>query len=115
MSEIEELCALLDMRGAEWAIDMGGIVAWVGANERLCHAYARSDQLTVDVEMFSITPAQAVEATLGRGTCNLPETRIDHGSIEYNGTTEWRRCSECGEEVMAYPARFCPNCGREVE
>ena len=57
---------------------------------------------------------RAVEATLGRGTCRLPKTRIDHGSIEYNGTTEWRRCSACGGEVLAYPPRYCPSCGAKV-
>ena len=95
---------------------------------------------TLTVMMPGLTPAQAVEATLGRGECRechaternyrhckysvdrgwcddgckLPKTRIDHGSIEYNGVTEWRRCSVCGEEVLAYPANYCPNCGRKV-
>lgn len=57
----------------------------------------------------------AITATLGAGTCRLPETRIDHGSIQYNGTTSWRLCSACGAEVLADPANFCPNCGRRVE
>lgn len=52
--------------------------------------------------------------TRAERTCKLPETRIDHGSIEYNGTTEWRRCSGCGAEVLAYPARYCPKCGAKV-
>lgn len=54
----------------------------------------------------------AVEAK--RGKCRLPKTRIDHGRIEYNGVTEWRKCSACCAEVLAYPAHFCPNCGRRV-
>lgn len=57
---------------------------------------------------------QAIDATLGPRTCKLPETRIDHGQIEYNGVTEWRKCSACGAEILAYPAHFCPNCGRKV-
>ena len=47
-------------------------------------------------------------------TCALPETRIDHGSIEYNGVTSWRKCSSCGDEVLAYPPRYCPHCGAKV-
>lgn len=118
MTVTDELRALLDARGAEWAMDMGGIVEWVGADERLCRAYARPDPLTVDVAMLSVTPAQAVEATLGRGTC------YDKGNIERF------ICSECGcrlklqddeweptmwlDDGAATVPRFCPWCGREV-
>ena len=65
---------------------------------------------------FFETETEAIAAwnTRAERTCSLPETRIDHGSIEYNGTTSWRLCSECGEEVLAYPATFCPNCGAKV-
>lgn len=113
-SATDELRRMLDERGVEW---------WEGWDKDLtCYDGANGVRYIADVtlgEMFfrsmlPVTPAQAVEATLGRGTCKLPETRVDHGSIEYNGVTEWRRCSVCGEEVLACPANFCPNCGREV-
>lgn len=68
-----------------------------------------------DFSAIGVTPEQAVTATLGAGTCRLPETCIDHGSIQYNGTTSWRLCSACGAEVLADPANFCPSCGRKVD
>ena len=116
MNATDELCALLDARGAEWSRSLGSIVEWVGANERLCRAYARPEPLTVDVAMLSVPPAQAVEATLGRETCQIEER---HG--------EWR-CTGCGEIVGDSDPwselyingnaiklwNYCPNCGREV-
>lgn len=56
------------------------------------------------------TPIQAIEATLGRGTCR--EAKIDR---------YWRGCGECGYiwEYMygigkCESPRYCPNCGRKV-
>ena len=62
------------------------------------------------------TEAEAVAAwnTRAERTCRMPETSIDHGHIESNGVTEWRKCSECGEEILAWPAHYCPNCGAKV-
>lgn len=102
MTATEELCALLDARGAEWDRGLGSIVEWVGANERLCRAYARPEPLTVDVAMISVTPAQAVEATLGRGTCKRTWTGLE------------MICSGCGHQMTDQTALFCKNCGREV-
>lgn len=106
MTATEELCALLDARGAEWDRGLGSIVEWVGANERLCRAYARPEPLTVDVAMISVTPAQAVEATLGRGTC-----KMDHE----DGNDTWWSCNACDADVyLPTKPKFCWNCGREV-
>ena len=55
------------------------------------------------LKAFSITPEQAVDATLGRGTCHR----------------NWRKdgyafCSECGYNITGPWAHWCPNCGRKV-
>lgn len=57
-----------------------------------------------------LTPAQAIAATLGTGTCH--EVKIDR---------HYRGCSECGNRWEYMYAvgwqigpNFCPNCGRKV-
>lgn len=61
-------------------------------------------------------PEQAVEATLGRGTC-----RMVLAELRGPAYTDTYECSECGEEVMvgivmgeSEPPKWCPNCGRRV-
>ena len=53
------------------------------------------------------TPAQAVEATLGMGTCR-----------ECAGMEDVFECSECGMRYEGWAlkrwARYCPNCGAKV-
>lgn len=55
-----------------------------------------------------LTPAQAVEATLGRGTCH-----------ECAGMEDMFECSACGMRYEGWAlkrwARYCPNCGRRIE
>lgn len=112
----DRLRELLDERGVEWKAHGYENHTWWSNNENVgWHAENRPcvRGLYVKVEAV-LTPEQAIAATLGSGMCTLPETRVDHGSIEYNGVTEWRKCSACGEEILAYPAHFCPNCGRKV-
>ena len=118
MTATERLRQLLDERGVEW-IDFDGEPTWMG-NDRMHYARQECscDEPTDEVTVYHLTPEQAVEATLGRGTCKMEatltnpfETRID----EYH-------CSECGEycsveKVMGKtePPKFCPECGRKVE
>lgn len=51
-----------------------------------------------------VAPAQAIAATVGRGTC--------HKVLDFDGTA-WI-CSECGEHIGPRRWNFCPNCGAEV-
>lgn len=61
---------------------------------------------------FSMTPEQAVEATLGRGTCrNVHEPPKD--------TAFWPvphfKCSRCGATHVSMDyVYYCPSCGRRV-
>ena len=80
--------------------------------------YIEDEREGGDVELVgrymstSVTPEQAIEATLGRGTChNVHEPP--------KGTTFWPsphfKCSECGATHVSMEYVFyCPNCGRRI-
>jgi len=66
MSATEELRRMLDERGVEWTYGDGTVSYASGGH--WCHAWAYDDG-AVCVSMGYFTPKQAIEATLGRGTC----------------------------------------------
>ena len=121
-SATERLRALLDELGVEWrntphyssesqdneTVFEGNGIEWY-ANDHL------NGRLGLRAVRYEVTPEQAVEATLGRGTC--------HAVFEVDAMSEDERvgeyvCSECGETFNdghgEFP-RYCPNCGRKVE
>jgi len=112
MTPTECLRKLLDERGVEWTYADGTVSFNDG--KHWYHAWAYNDGAIV-VSMGYLTPEQAVEATLGRGTCKMKrvedEQRILHG---------WLECSECGpvyppvSDRIAQAVAFCPFCGRKV-
>lgn len=120
MTATDKLRRLLDERGVEWDELVGHPVVvgteWHDRYGCPCTALEHADDVPDGMlsVQANLTPEQAIEATLGGGECELPTTCIDHGHIEYNGVAEWRKCSGCGREILAYPANFCPNCGRKV-
>lgn len=125
MTATERLRALLDERGVEYetyhdvALTEVDAVFWQDHNGQPCSAIGNADD--IPERMLSvqcvISPEQAVDATLGRGTC-----KIDY---HFN---EWY-CTGCGETVgTSDPSSelcidgnaielwsFCPSCGRKVE
>ena len=61
----------------------------------------------------SITPEQAIAATLGPGTCHVASSIID--TYEYN---RWEYELSCGHTIIwedSEPPRYCPECGRRIE
>lgn len=70
-----------------------------------------------------VTPAQAVAATVGRGTCEADETETikcwvkckDEPSTERMELIHVMECSECGHtyEHVNGDYEFCPRCGRK--
>lgn len=59
------------------------------------------------------TPEQAIDATLGRGTCKnvgyyIDSTRFKCSACGYNG---WTKYAAYGKDMVP---RYCPNCGRKV-
>lgn len=121
----ERLRQLLDERGVKYetyhdaALTEVDAVFWQDRNGQPCSAIGNADDIPegmLSVQCI-ISPEQAIEATLGRGTCK------DIGSAVFE-------CSECGckldlDDVECEPTMwvdgvatvplFCPNCGRRVE
>ena len=116
----DELRRLLDERGVEWeatADAPDSLTTWATGSDmtRWCADELINDRFdlyayNVDEDVSGLTPAQAIDATLERGTCH--ETIIDH---------YWRGCGSCGYiwEFMYGIGKcerpcYCPNCGRRV-
>lgn len=111
MTATEELRALLDERGVEWwedAFDCKHRTIFDGENNVRYCVHQLGFSLFIST-VLPLTPEQAVEATLGRGTCKWePADFITEG--------EWWNTS-CGESFTWEPdgtPRYCPNCGRKV-
>lgn len=114
MTATEELRRLLDKRGVEWMP-----TAWNPQRETFYRTANGvgicADEYTDGVRIHTdatVTPAQAVEATLGRGTCRL----VRHGNLADHDYIACWSCSECsfGWHHSIYDKQFsyCPNCGR---
>ena len=116
MTATERLRQLLDERGVEWEGEEANSILhdgkflytyWckgmhcftepIGAKEGTLGALT-------DFSASGFTPEQAVEATLGRGTCH---------DVAIEG--EWFECSECGTVKQLIHPNYCPRCGREVK
>ena len=120
MTATDELRRLLDERGVEcrqteW-ID-GITVKWRGSDGS---EYGARNGLSFDgptggLVLYDLTPAQAVEATLGRGTCTVVSKLLIEG--EYVPSSYYEFEMECGEGFKwdeSIPPRCCPSCGRMV-
>ena len=109
MSEIDELCAILDERGVEWKKDEPVLRVFWGEQVDPFHDRTVFNAVEnalpnggLNVHICGFTAAQAVEATLGRGKCK-------------NVSENLRRfeCSECGGISLEIAPEYCPICGRE--
>lgn len=121
MSATDELRRLLDERGVPYVSD-------VTAAGKYQHTSWRDEDYrevyTVDFGerklLFrgDLTPAQVIDATLGRGTChsaNVTEYAWDDFECSECGWVTWNFVMEhegCG--TVQQP-RYCPNCGRKVK
>lgn len=110
VSAMEELRRLLDERGADYRVSAIGYSIDIGPYTT---AYANRSDTTLDVSLRQVTPEQAIDATLGRGTCKnvgyyIDSTRFECSACGYNG---WTRYAAYGEDRVP---RYCPNCGRRV-
>lgn len=112
MTATDELRRLLDERGVEWRgglptetmVEADGLdLLYVALPDGRVRAFIRN----------YLTPEQAVEATLGRGTChNAAPSYLDFlcsecGFVHYHSDendsgdgNEWRYCPSCGAEVI---------------
>lgn len=124
MSATECLRALLDERGVEWiGTDFTEPTHGHPTNTSLDTEH--HDAVFVEyvdgtaLRLFDLTPEQAVEATLGRGTCRFIN-EDNYNETEGCDSCSWFRCSACGwmfDECDRWltTMSYCPNCGKEVE
>ena len=106
MTATDELRRLLDGRGVEW-VAIGTDTCWTGADGYPMGAWETTNG--THMRVADLTPEQAIEATLGRGTCR---------NVITDGTGF--KCSECQAHISAWMLtefprfNYCPNCGRRV-
>ena len=103
MTATDELRRMLDERGVEW--EMGRTAETIVRKPFDASFAERLDGRMRICFRSYLTPEQAIEATLGRGTCRNTQSDFDF------------MCSECGKcvdngRVLGF--NFCPNCGRRV-
>lgn len=126
MTATDELRRLLDERGVEWGAEeseLDHVTTWnANGGQAMFYESKTTNPNLLQVNYYDLTPAQAVEATLGRGTCNADETdtwecvRDDLGGYGKTLTVHVMECTECGHtyEHVNGSYEFCPRCGRKV-
>lgn len=108
---------MLDERGVEWN-DGGMFHRTYFVADGLHHiVFEHGGELYLQTSIGPIATAQAVEATLGRGTCRLLDGKCDKCGAIIHGHANMYLVSvgEGMRTVKHRDVRFCPNCGREVE
>lgn len=124
MTATDELRRLLDERGAEWedmSIRPYACTSWRDPDGEPCTALEGADDIP-DGKLSAqalLTPEQAIEATLGRGTCRLePYAKEICGELCHTF-----KCSACKSTVatprvdyyiLSQLFKYCPFCGRRV-
>lgn len=117
MSETDELRRILDERGVEWwqsANTLGCIFTrWYSPlfGDEVC-AMENGDEGLVLFDHY-LTPAQAIAATVGRGTCQMEcAGRPTERTLDVMGMYF---CSKCGSPIYndCMPS-YCIYCGAEV-
>ena len=116
MTATDILRRLLDERGVEWRVgdypttctvwESGGIV-WYGLWRDGC----------IELIAWQVTPEQAIDATLGLGTCHfeqIPEALYDDIECSECGVALWGFQMDIAGEGCPTKPRYCPNCGRKV-
>ncbi len=94
------------LKNTVWDIDVSDPL------REVCAGFDEFEDGATLLRFWNATPEQAVEATLGRGTCRNvhepPKTATFWPSPHF-------KCSECGEvHVSMQYVYYCPNCGRKV-
>lgn len=132
MSSTERLRSMLDERGVEWwpsevPWDEDSVTYWIVGQTKWVAIENGEGALVLSSSIVTdLTPAQAIAATLGAGTChNASKVMDEHGQARFV-------CSECrawidsrmlwnpeyrdGESpwVRDCKLNFCPNCGRRI-
>lgn len=102
MTATEELRRMLDERGVRWTACSKAAID----NQTFCRGHTYTE-FQAGLMVSDLTPEQAIEATLGRGTCH----------DESGGDPCVFACSCCGtayDHPEDQTITYCPNCGRRV-
>lgn len=110
MTATEELRAMLDERGVEYRFnEYTKVFEWhFDGTDGEGSAHATEVDGGINIIACSLTPEQAIAATLGRGTCRLISApQYGEGCQE---------CSACGEVLDGnlFDGGRCPHCGAKV-
>ena len=117
MTATDELRRLLDERGVEWdelqSYEGGEMTRWRDSMGRYVTAYDDGIVAFFDDFYWHPTARQAIDATLGRGTCRnvgyyIDGTRFKCSACGYNGWVKW------ASDGMDRVPHYCPSCGAEV-
>lgn len=127
MTATEELRRMLDERGVEWGIadysKHKRMTVW--RVDGMEWNYFEDDKTGWTVlssrSGYLTTPAQAIAATLGRGTCHMRLVYEEEDADGFIWPNHYE-CDACGANVNGImpsydteiQPHFCPNCGREV-
>ena len=128
MTATEELRRMLDERGIEYETFSGTFATkteWPCMNGLLTATFVEYDGGSVRFEMsrwYSITPEQAIEASLGAGVCHNVCNSVSEFTCSACGfncdLTSWISLfdGDVGRHRHHHHGKpnFCPNCGRKV-
>lgn len=122
-SATEELRRLLDERGVEWiGTSFSTPAKGHPTNTSLGEEHHEATFIEYDdgnvLRLFDLTPEQAVEATLGRGTCEILgyddgyDEGLDGEMYQYADPRYFLSCEH--EAYGSVVPNYCPVCGRKV-
>lgn len=107
MTATEELRAMLDELGVEWEGSSRSI-RWRDRSGVMMQAFPLANG-ELGMEVWSCTPAQAIAATLGAGTCHVKAAKKVGDSFGFS--------LSCGHSMVnPFNDRpdYCPWCGAKV-
>ena len=113
MTATNELSRLLDERGVIHGYVEPDCVWWEGEGDGVAYEALEVYVLDEPSGYFAVrdlTPAQAIDATLGRGTCHAIE--VPMGMHDDATATVCSACRVAIDELSEM--NYCPNCGRRV-
>lgn len=113
-SATDELRCLLDEHGVEYETEDRLTIRYTEWGDWLFSEPldAKPHTLGAQCELMRIpaTPAQAIAATLGPGTCH-----IEHYDTDVLLGEDYYRCTACHSEIFHHLGyHFCPYCGAKV-
>ena len=122
-SSTERLRALLDERGVEWSDASDDDIQHTTWNTASCWFSEFGDGWTAWGMSKPGTPEQAIAATLGSGTCEYCNGAMPIPYQYADGFSGWIEIAidgatlfvQVGNDELAIPINYCPNCGRAVK